>query len=113
MIHSVNRIGRGTMNQNMDKYRTADLERLARETLVAAGLEREKALVVAHGLLEGDLMGASTHGLALLPGYADCFLEHPNWIIQVLHYFSPHNDIKGFIRETNFRQFADLTLNPL
>ena len=59
------------MNENTEKYRAADLEGLAREILVAAGLEREKAVVVASGLLEGDLMGATTHGLALLAGYVD------------------------------------------
>ena len=59
------------MNEHTEKYRAADLEGLAREILVAAGLEREKAVVVASGLLEGDLMGATTHGLALLAGYVD------------------------------------------
>ncbi len=59
------------MNGDTERYGAPDLERLAREVLVAAGLEREKADVVARGLLEGDLMGASTHGLALLPGYVD------------------------------------------
>ena len=49
------------MSEDTNKYRTTDLERLARDTLAAAGLEREKADVVANGLLEGDLMGASTH----------------------------------------------------
>lgn len=59
------------MNEDTQKFRSTDLERLARETLTAAGLERQKADVVARGLLEGELMGASTHGLALLPGYVD------------------------------------------
>lgn len=34
-----------------------------------AGLENEKARAVAEVLVEGDLMGHTTHGLALLPGY--------------------------------------------
>ena len=50
------------MRGNMNKYRSIDLEPLARDILAAAGLEQEKADVVAHGLLEGDLMGATTHG---------------------------------------------------
>ena len=59
------------MNGSTKKYRAMDLEHLARESLVAAGLELEKAIVVAHGLVQGELMGASTHGLALLSGYVD------------------------------------------
>ena len=52
-------------------YDTVDLERLADEALRAAGLEADKARVVARGLLEGDLLGATTHGLALLAGYVE------------------------------------------
>jgi L-lactate dehydrogenase len=37
--------------------------------LRATGLPPEPAEAVAAGLLEGDLYGHSTHGLALLPGY--------------------------------------------
>ena len=37
--------------------------------LTAAGLESDKAKAVADILVEGDLMGHNTHGLALLPGY--------------------------------------------
>ncbi|MGD9360454.1 MAG: Ldh family oxidoreductase [Desulfobacterales bacterium] len=59
------------MNEKMEKYRAADLDGLARQILIAAGLEQEKAAAVANGLLEGDLMGATTHGLALLAGYVD------------------------------------------
>src|SRR5689334_18903087 len=33
------------------------------------GLEEEKAAVVADVLVEGDLLGHTTHGLALLPQY--------------------------------------------
>jgi L-lactate dehydrogenase len=59
------------MNEDAEKYNPKELEGLARKILAAAGLEPEKAEVVARGLLEGDLLGASTHGLALLPGYVD------------------------------------------
>jgi LDH2 family malate/lactate/ureidoglycolate dehydrogenase len=59
------------MSGKMNKYRSTELELLALDILAAAGLEQEKAVVVAHGLLEGDLMGATTHGLALMPGYVD------------------------------------------
>ena len=50
----------------------AGYERLlahAAALLEAAGLSGERAGVVAATLLEGDLMGHTTHGLALLPGY--------------------------------------------
>lgn len=41
----------------------------ARQLLERAGLEAEKARVVAEILVEGDLLGHTTHGLALLPAY--------------------------------------------
>jgi L-lactate dehydrogenase len=43
----------------------------ATRVLRAAGLPAEPAQVVAAGLVEGDLYGHSTHGLALLPGYVE------------------------------------------
>lgn len=49
----------------------AQLEGFARELLQAAGMPAPKADAVAQVLLEGDLMGRSTHGLALLPGYLE------------------------------------------
>ena len=50
-------------------YRYADLLHYAQSLLTAAGLEPAKAAAVADILVEGDLMGHNTHGLALLPGY--------------------------------------------
>jgi LDH2 family malate/lactate/ureidoglycolate dehydrogenase len=41
----------------------------ARALLLSAGLPADKAEAVASVLVEGDLMGHSTHGLAQLPGY--------------------------------------------
>ena len=41
----------------------------ARDVLRAAGLPDEPAAAVATGLVEADLYGHVTHGLALLPGY--------------------------------------------
>lgn len=46
-----------------------DLERFAGELLVQAGMPQARAADVASILVEGDLMGHSTHGLQLLPGY--------------------------------------------
>lgn len=47
----------------------ADLTRFADRLLQAAGLPADKAQAVAEVLVEGDLMGHTTHGLAQLPGY--------------------------------------------
>lgn len=41
----------------------------ANDLLLRAGLEPDKAATVAEVLVEGDLLGHSTHGLALLPAY--------------------------------------------
>jgi LDH2 family malate/lactate/ureidoglycolate dehydrogenase len=47
----------------------ADLTAFAAALLGRAGLETEKAASVASILVEGDLLGHNTHGLALLAGY--------------------------------------------
>ncbi len=41
----------------------------ARDALAASGLDAGHAEIVAETLVEGDLLGHSTHGLALLPRY--------------------------------------------
>ncbi|MDR5835812.1 Ldh family oxidoreductase [Caballeronia sp. LZ034LL] len=51
------------------RYRADALQDFARRLLVKAGMEEVKAQAVAQTLLDGDLMGHDTHGLALLPGY--------------------------------------------
>ena len=51
------------------RYHCDELIDYAQSLLTAAGLEHEKAHAVAQVLVEGDLMGHNTHGLALLPGY--------------------------------------------
>jgi LDH2 family malate/lactate/ureidoglycolate dehydrogenase len=38
---------------------------------IAAGLDSDKAATVARLLVEADMMGHTTHGLALVPGYLD------------------------------------------
>ncbi|MFC5523565.1 Ldh family oxidoreductase [Polaromonas jejuensis] len=50
-------------------YLYTDLVRYAHALLTAAGLDKDKAQGVAEILVEGDLMGHNTHGLALLAGY--------------------------------------------
>jgi LDH2 family malate/lactate/ureidoglycolate dehydrogenase len=51
------------------RYAQTDLINYARTLLTTAGLEHDKAAAVADILVQGDLMGHNTHGLALLPGY--------------------------------------------
>jgi LDH2 family malate/lactate/ureidoglycolate dehydrogenase len=51
------------------RHSAEHLMAFAHALLVKAGLDHEKAHVVAEILVEGDLLGHSTHGLALLPGY--------------------------------------------
>ena len=51
------------------RYSTAALTDLAAGLLTAAGLDGDKAGAVAAILVEGDLMGHTTHGLALLAPY--------------------------------------------
>src|SRR5688572_12470005 len=51
------------------RYPSEALRQFARNLLLDAHLERDMALVVADVLLEGDLLGHDTHGLALLAPY--------------------------------------------
>lgn len=53
----------------MESYAALDLVDFARNLLAKSGLEEKKADVSARILVEGDLMGHDTHGLALLPAY--------------------------------------------
>jgi L-lactate dehydrogenase len=51
------------------RYLAAPLMKIASDLLVAAGLEPDIAGVVADTLIQADLMGHDTHGLALLAPY--------------------------------------------
>lgn len=53
------------------RYRAKDLEAFAHQLLVAIEMETTIACVVAETLLEGDLLGHTTHGLQLLAPYLD------------------------------------------
>ena len=57
------------MTQPQPLYRNEDLLKFATTLLNQTGLESDKADSVARTLVEGDLLGHTTHGLALLPGY--------------------------------------------
>jgi LDH2 family malate/lactate/ureidoglycolate dehydrogenase len=59
-------------NGETDVYDAGSLIDFSTQLLLAAGLEQEKADAVAGILVEGDLMGHSTHGLQLLPSYLEC-----------------------------------------
>lgn len=62
----------GRMMESKDEvYRYDDLLRLAGELLGKAGMAVDIAAVVAEVLVEGDLLGHTTHGLALLPAYLE------------------------------------------
>ena len=50
-------------------YDPVELKQFAQTLLLAAGLSADKADCVAEVLLEGDLLGHTTHGLALLAPY--------------------------------------------
>ncbi|XUW87331.1 Ldh family oxidoreductase [Burkholderia sp. M6-3] len=51
------------------RYSADELQAFARRLLVRVGMEDVKALAIARTLVDGDLMGHDTHGLALLPAY--------------------------------------------
>ncbi len=52
-----------------DRYAAPRLVEFARALLTRVGLDLDKANTVAEILVEGDLLGHNTHGLALLPAY--------------------------------------------
>jgi LDH2 family malate/lactate/ureidoglycolate dehydrogenase len=57
------------MTQTLTRYAAPELFAFARNLLGAVGMPDEKAQAVAGILLEGDLLGHTTHGLHLLPSY--------------------------------------------
>lgn len=53
------------------RYEAETLRAYAEALLRVAGMPDDRASIVASILLEGDLLGHTTHGLALLPGYLE------------------------------------------
>ena len=51
------------------RYRNEDLRAFASSLLRRVGLPEERAAIVSDILVEGDLLGKTTHGLQLLPPY--------------------------------------------
>lgn len=60
----------------MQKYDAAALLEFANSLLTATGLAEDRARDVAEVLLEGDLLGHTTHGLALLPSYLKALADN-------------------------------------
>jgi LDH2 family malate/lactate/ureidoglycolate dehydrogenase len=58
----------------MTRFDAAELRRFAQDALAACGLAPDRAAVVGDVLVEGDLLGHTTHGLALLSPYAEALL---------------------------------------
>ena len=59
------------MNNSTLRYSSEALERYSRALLIEAGVEQDIASVVANILVEGDLLGHTTHGMAQLTAYLD------------------------------------------
>lgn len=57
------------MTQSTPRYAASSLTAFARDALAAAGMPGDKAQAVAEILVDGDLLGHTTHGLQLLPAY--------------------------------------------
>jgi LDH2 family malate/lactate/ureidoglycolate dehydrogenase len=61
--------------QDLPRFAAADLLRFGTALLEAGGLAAERAAEVAEVLLEGDLLGHTTHGFAQLPAYLKALAE--------------------------------------
>lgn len=57
------------MTQSAPRYAASSLTTFAHDALAAAGMPGDKAQAVADILVDGDLLGHTTHGLQLLPSY--------------------------------------------
>ncbi len=54
-----------------ERYRVESLRTFAASLFIAAGMDADKAVVVADTLVTGDMVGQRTHGMALCPQYID------------------------------------------
>ncbi|HSY86698.1 MAG TPA: Ldh family oxidoreductase [Verrucomicrobiae bacterium] len=59
------------MPTDTPRYRATELTDFAERLFLAAGCEANKATAMARHLVEADLMGHTTHGLAQVPGYLE------------------------------------------
>lgn len=60
----------------MQKYDAAALLEFGKSLLTSVGLSEDRAHDVADVLLEGDLLGHTTHGFALLPAYLQALADN-------------------------------------
>lgn len=60
----------------LNRYEAGQLLAFGKSLLVATGLAEDRAHDVAEVLLEGDLLGHTTHGLALLPSYLKALADN-------------------------------------
>ena len=58
------------------KFHAAALQQFGESLLTASGLPPDRARDVAEILLEGDLLGHTTHGFGLLPAYLNSLKEN-------------------------------------
>ncbi|MBX2876902.1 MAG: Ldh family oxidoreductase [Saprospiraceae bacterium] len=56
-------------NEKSSRFKADELHQFASQVFAKAGIENDKATCMAETLLESDLMGHTTHGLALLKPY--------------------------------------------
>ncbi len=63
------------MSGNAPRFDAAGLQRFGQSLLTACSLAEDRARDVAEVLLEGDLLGHTTHGFALLPSYLKALKE--------------------------------------
>jgi len=68
-------------------YAAPSLLRCGQRLPAAAGLSDDRAQIVTEGLLEGDLLGHTTHGFALLPAYLQALQKKKRWRIAWLASF--------------------------
>src|SRR5476651_1584914 len=63
------------LDPGSQKFNAATLQSFGKSLLMASGLAEDRARDVAEVLLEGDLLGHTTHGFALLPAYLKAIQE--------------------------------------
>jgi len=60
----------------VQRFEAGSLRQFGQALLCAAGLAQHRAAIVTEVLLEGDLLGHTTHGFALLPSYLSALQQN-------------------------------------
>jgi len=66
----------------------AALKAMVHDIFVAAGSDAREARLIAEQLVEANLTGHDSHGIGMLPRYAEAYLEgglKPNTLPQPMH----------------------------